>query len=247
MSIGATHNLLLRSLPEEERARMLPLFERIEVRKGARLINEGDRMAFSYFPEDGLSSNLTTANGSRRLEVGCFGYEAMISTAVFLGSERTPHEIVVQVGGPWLRIDAACLRDAFEALPGLRRVLLRYAHVFIMTLSQTALSNGVCSIEERLARWLLMAQDRLSTADLALTHEFLGVMLGTQRSGVTLAIQALEGVGMIRARRGRITILDRDRLVAHAGDSYGPAEAEYDRLIAPFRRPAAPSRSGRLS
>ncbi|MGU3361288.1 Crp/Fnr family transcriptional regulator [Methylobacterium sp. M6A4_1b] len=235
MSIGSPGNLLLRSLPEAERVQLVPEFNRIEVRKGERLVAAGDRAEFAYFPEGGLSSNLTTANGTRRLEVGCFGYEAMISTATILGSERMPHEILVQVGGPWLRIEASRLRSAFEDLPGLRRVLLHFAHVFIMTLSQTALSNGVCSIEARLARWLLMAQDRLGSDQLALTHDFLGLMLGTQRPGVTLAIQALEGMGMIRARRGLITVLDRPRLIAHAGDSYGPAEAEYERLIGPFR------------
>ncbi|KQP30818.1 cyclic nucleotide-binding protein [Methylobacterium sp. Leaf104] len=235
MSVCSPGNLLLRSLPEAERAQLVPEFDRIEVRKGERLVEAGDRAEFAYFPEGGLSSNLTTANGTRRLEVGCFGYEAMINTATFLGAERMPHEILVQVGGPWLRIEASRLRSAFEVLPGLRQVLLQFAHVFIMTLSQTALSNGVCSIEERLARWLVMAQDRLRSDELALTHDFLGLMLGTQRSGVTLAIQALEGMGMIRARRGLITVLDRPRLITHAGDSYGPAEAEYERLIGPFR------------
>ena len=235
MSIADTGNLLLRAIPGEERTQLLPHFTRIAVSKGERLVQAGDRLEFAYFPEAGLSSNIATARGNRRLEVGCFGFEGMVSTATFLGSDEAPHEILVQAGGPWLRIEAARLRVAFETLPGLRAVLLRYVHFVIMTLSQTALSNGAYSIEERLARWLLMAHDRLGGDEFALTHEFLSLMLGTQRSGVTLAIQALEGHGMIRARRGRITVLDRTRLCAHAGDSYGPAEAAYEQLIGPLR------------
>ena len=240
MSITETRNLLLRSLPEAEVAHLLPLFTRVAVEKGERVIEAGGALDFAYFPESGLSSNIATAYGNRRLEVGCFGFEGMISTGVFLGAREAPHKIIVEVGGPWLRIEAGHLRDAFETLPGLRAVLLRYAHFLIMTLSQTALSNGASSIEERLARWLLMAHDRLAGDDLTLTHDFLSLMLGTQRSGVTLAIQALEGQGMIRARRGRITMLDRGLLTDHAGGSYGSAEAAYEDLIGPFRNLAPP-------
>lgn len=235
MSVAETRNLLLLALPAEERARLLPLFTRIEVTRGECVIEAGSPLDLAYFPEGGLSSNIVTAYGNRRLEVGCFGFEGMISTGVFLGAREAPHEILVQIGGPWLRIEAGRLREAFETLPTLRAVLLRYAHFLVMTLSQTALSNAAYSIEERLARWLLMAHDRIAGDDLALTHDFLSLMLGTQRSGVTLAIQALEGHRMIRARRGLVTVLDRDRLRAHAGGSYGTAEAAYEDLIGPFR------------
>lgn len=240
MSIAETRNLLLLATPASERAQILNRLTRIEAVKGERLVRTGEPLTHGYFPEEGLSSNVATAYGSRRVEVGCFGFEGMISTATILGAEKAPHEIIVQVGGPWLRIEVEGLQTALEIFPGFKAVLLRYAHFVNMTLSQTALSNGAYSIEERLARWLLMAQDRLGSDDLALTHEFLSLMLGTQRSGVTLAIQALEGHGMIRARRGRVTILERERLHAHAGESYGPAEAAYEELIGPFRTALVP-------
>ncbi|MBB2964481.1 helix-turn-helix domain-containing protein [Methylobacterium sp. R2-1] len=104
-----------------------------------------------------------------------------------------------------------------------------------MAVSQTAISNGVNSNEERLARWILMAQDWLQGDELPLTHNFLAIMLATRRSSVTLATQALEGYGAIRAKRARIIVRDRGMLCDFAGESYGPAEAEYERLIGPFR------------
>jgi CRP-like cAMP-binding protein len=116
-----------------------------------------------------------------------------------------------------------------------RALLLRYAHVFMVQVAATALADGRYSIEQRLARWLLMCHDR-NGDDLALTHEFLALMLGVRRPGVTESLHILEGERMIKAQRGLITILDRQKLEARAGDSYGTPEAEYERLIGPFRR-----------
>lgn len=183
----------------------------------------GQTLEFTYFPKAGLSSNVMVADEGRRIEVGCFGSEGMVSTATVLGAHNAPHELIVQVRGPWLRIEAGLLQVAMRRNSVLRDLLLRYAHVLMMTLSQTVMSNGIFSIEERLARWILMAHDRLEGDELPLTHEFLAIMLGTQRSGVTLTIQALEGHGAISAKRARIIVQDRSVLLALAGRSYGPA------------------------
>jgi CRP-like cAMP-binding protein len=235
MRVTRTKNRLLQALSPGELDELLPQFERVDVHKGDVLVTVGQTLEFAYFPEGGLSSNLAVKNNGRRVEVGCFGYEAMVSTATVLKSDRSPHEILVQVGGPWLRIGVGTLRNAARNSPALHDLLLRYTHVLIMTLSQTALSNGTFTIEERLARWLLMAHDRLEGDELPLTHDFLALMLGSQRASVTLAVQALEGYGAIRAQRALITVRDRGMLLDLAGSSYGPAEAEYERLIGPFR------------
>jgi CRP-like cAMP-binding protein len=235
MSVTSTRNRLLQALPPGELDQLLPQFERQEVRKGEVLWSVGETLEFAYFPEGGLSSNLAVKNDGRRVEVGCFGYEAMISTATVLGSDRAQHEILVQVGASWLRIKAEVLRSAMQRSPTLRNLMLHYTQTFILTLNQTALSNAVFTIEERLARWLLMAHDRLEGDELPLTHDFLALMLGTTRSSVTLSTQALEGYGAIRAQRALITVRDRGMLLDLAGTSYGPAEAEYERLIGPFR------------
>lgn len=236
MTVSSTRNRLLQALPPDDLNRILPLFERITVNKGDILWSIGQRLDFAYFPEGGLSSNVAVTSEGRRVEVGCFGYDGMVGTATVLGVDLASHELLIQVGGPWLRIEAEALRHTMGASPALHRLLMRYTHTVMMTVSQTALSNGIHTVEERLARWILMAQDRLEADELPLTHNFLSIMLATQRSTVTLAIQALEGYGAIRARRALVTVLDRGMLCDLAGSSYGAAEAEYERLIGPFRK-----------
>ncbi|GJD62131.1 Crp/Fnr family transcriptional regulator [Methylobacterium frigidaeris] len=235
MKLSTTRNRLLQALPQGELERLLADCERVDVHKGEVLISIGEPLEFAYFPEGGLSSDLVVTGEGRRIEVGCFGFESMISVATVLGSDRSPHEVQVEVGGPWLRIRVEALRHAIERSPALHALLLRYAYVAMMTLGQTAMANAAFSVEERLARWILMAHDRLEGDEVPLTHDFLSIMLAAQRAGVTLAMQALEGLGAIRAKRARIIIRDRGILYDLAGKSYGPAEAEYERLIGPFR------------
>ena len=235
MGVSTARNRLLQALPPGELDQLLPQLERIEVCKGDILWPVGQRLEFAYFPEGGLSSNVAITSEGRKVEVGSFGFEGIVSTATVLGSDRAPHEILIQVGGPWLRIGVEALRNAIRASPTLHAVLLKYAHVLTMTISQTAMSNGVQSVEERLARWILMAHDRLDGDELPLTHDFLAIMLAAQRPSVTLAMQMLESYGAIRAKRALITVRDRGMLCDLAGNSYGPAEAEYERLIGPFR------------
>jgi CRP-like cAMP-binding protein len=120
-----------------------------------------------------------------------------------------------------------------DRCPSLRQRLLRFAHVFSVQCGATAVANAHGTIEERLARWLLMALDRHDGASLPLTHEFMAVMLGVRRAGVTLALQHLEAKGLVQATRGRVTISDRDGLRERANGLYGAPEAEYERLIPP--------------
>ncbi|MBE7202451.1 MAG: Crp/Fnr family transcriptional regulator, partial [Parafilimonas terrae] len=135
------------------------------------------------------------------------------------------------------RIPVAALRAATEASRSLRDLLLRYVQTFLVQVAQTAIANAGTPAEERLARWLLMYHDRQDGDDLSVTHEFLSIMLGVRRPTVTVAIHTLEGAGLIRARRGRIRVLSRARLEEAAGRTYGPAEAEYERLVGPLRAP----------
>ena len=145
----------------------------------------------------------------------------------------------MQVEGRGYRIAAEALRRAIDTSASLRGLLLRYAHTFLVQTAQTALANAGAPAEERLARWLLMYHDRQDGDDLSVTHEFLSLMLGVRRPTVTVAIHTLEGAGLIRARRGRIRVLNRAGLEEAAGEAYGPAEAEYERLIGPLRHASA--------
>jgi hypothetical protein len=151
--------------------------------------------------------------------------------AVLLGAGQTPHESFMQAAGAGWRIAAADLRQAMNASESLRDRLLCYAYTLTVQMGYTALANARYKIDERLARWLLMGHDRAPGDQVILTHEFLAMMLGTRRPGVTTALKQLERAGLIRSERGCITILDRAALEDTANGSYGGAEAEYARLF----------------
>jgi hypothetical protein len=150
---------------------------------------------------------------------------------IVLGASRSPCEVFMQVEGHGHCIPAGDLTDAMAQSPALRDALLSYAHVYTVQASYTALANAHGKIEERLARWLLMAQDRIAHDELLLTHEFLALMLGVRRAGVTVALQHFESTGLITTGRGNIVIKDRDGLEESANGLYGAPEAEYERLF----------------
>jgi CRP-like cAMP-binding protein len=191
----------------------LPLRKQLEARK--------KRVEHVYFLNTGLAS--VVANGGHPIEVGMIGREGMTGLSVVLdGDHKTIHETFMQIGGSGQRISAAKLREAIDASATLHRALLHFAHAFMMQATQTALANGRSKIEERLARWLLMANDRIDGNELNLTHEFLATMLGVRRSGVTVALQELERTGLISHKRGTITLLDRKALEVAANGTYFP-------------------------
>lgn len=175
-----------------------------------------------YFPLSAVSS-IVTGSGDDRIEVGLIGRDGMTGLSVLLGAESSPHECFIQIPGDGLRIAVAEFNRALDAEPALGKRCLLYARTFMLQTAQTAFANGRCTIEERLARWLLMCQDRLDGNDIRLTHEFLSLMLGVRRPGVTMALQTLEAAGLIHNTRACITIRDRPRLEEIAGPAYsGP-------------------------
>ena len=181
--------------------------------------------------EDGLASVVAMGTDGERIEVGHIGREGMTGQSVVLGVDRSPEQTFIQVAGSALRMPVGSLRDAMKASPLLHGLLLRFVQTTIVQVAHSALANGRYTIQERLARWLLMCHDRLDGDYLLLTHEFLSLMLGVRRSGVTEALQVLEGVAVVKTARGRIMLLDRDRLEEIAGACYGVPEREYQRLI----------------
>lgn len=227
---SSTRNRLLRAISPEDFALLAPHLESVMLELRALLITAGEDIEHVYFIERGLSSVLAD-EAEDRIEVGVIGPEGFAGVPVVLGVDRSPFTFMVQGEGTALRIPAGALRTAIGQSPSLLSLLARYVHCFMVLLSQTAYANAVFGIEARLARWILMTQDRLEQDDLPLTHEFLAMMLGVRRPGVTVATHVLEGNGLIRARRGRITVLDRERLKDLAGPSYGLPEAEYARVV----------------
>lgn len=196
-----------------------PHLEAVDLPVRKQLVGRNKRVGHVYFPESGIVS--VVANGESPIEVGIIGREGMTGVSVLLGSdEKAPHETYVQVAGSGQRLPADRLRDALDASSSLQKALLQYANRFLTQTTETALANGRHKLEERLARWLLMADDRIDGHELPLTHEFLGVMIGTSRPGVTVALQELERRGWITHKRGVVMIIDRDGLVKASNGAY---------------------------
>jgi CRP-like cAMP-binding protein len=224
-------NLLLLGLADNQLALLLPHLEPVTLPQAMQVEAPGEPIAHAYFPSSGLVSVIAQDGAGARIEAGLFGREGMTALAVVMGTDRSPHETTVQIAGTGHRIATDALRQVMQAEPAIRDRFLLFAQAFAVQAAQTALANGKHIIEDRLARWLLMCQDRVGGHEIHITHEFLSIMLGVRRAGVTVAIQILEGRRLIRARRGRINILDRDALEEAAHGSYGATEAEYARLL----------------
>jgi CRP-like cAMP-binding protein len=194
----------------------LPLRRVLEARK--------KRIEHVYFIQSGFASVVANGSAKQNIEVGLIGREGMTGIGVILGTDRAVHETYMQLAGEGLRIGADKVRRAMEQSPSLQRAFLRHVHGFLMQTTSTALANGRSKLEERLARWLLMAHDRGTGDTLQLTHEFLGLMLGVQRPGVTVAVGALVRAGLITAHRSSITIVDRRELEKCANGTYVAVE-----------------------
>ena len=228
---GSIANRLLSRLSSEDFLLLQPNLKRVDLPLRKQLEQANRPIDQIYFPESGFASVVADGSGGRGIEVGLIGSEGMTGLPVLMGTDRSPHQTFIQSAGEGLRIGAGSLRKAMDHSRTLHRAFLLYAHAFALQVTNTATANGRSKIEQRLARWLLMAQDRIGKNEVALTHELLSLMLGVRRPGVTVALKSLEEAGAVRARRGVISILDRKRLERLANGAYGIAEAEYRRLL----------------
>jgi CRP-like cAMP-binding protein len=201
----------------------LPLRKQIEVSRRP--------IEHVYFPDSGILSVVANGDDKRRIEVGLIGREGMSGLAIVMGSDRTPHQTFVQSAGRGWRIKSDDLRDAIRKSQSLLQRFLLYGHAYLLQTGYTAMANGRSNIEDRLARWIMMAQDRTDGNTLSLTHEFLSIMLGVRRPGVTHALNALERMGYIQTSRGSITIIDRAALMENSNGAYGTPEAEFNRTF----------------
>ena len=184
-----------------------------------------------YFIEEGIVSIVATGPRGKTIEAGVIGFEGCTGLPFLLGAERSPLDTFVQLSGSALRIGVDTLRDAMDRHRGLQQILLRSAFAFTLQVAYTALSNGHATLDQRLARWLLMAHDRVRSPVVELTHEFLAIMLGVRRPGVTVALATLQAQGLVSLQRGAIIIQNRDGLLRLADRFYGAPEAEADRML----------------
>lgn len=231
VSEAAKRNHILSAIPEPAFGRLRPHLAPAPLPLRQVLHKPSGLIESVYFPLSGITSSIV-GESDNRLEVGLVGRDGMTGLTVVFGVNTSPHESFVQIAGEALCMPASELVQAFDSEPGIRKPILLHARAYMLQIAQTALANGKCTIEERLARWLLMCRDRLDNDEIKLTHEFLSLMLGVTRPGVTIALNTLEGANVIRNDRARITILDRAKLeeiasVAYSGDgnrnSVGPA------------------------
>jgi CRP-like cAMP-binding protein len=237
-SASGHRNRLLATLTRQEMELLRPALEEVPLNLRQVLEAPGKPIPYAYFILNGLASVIAHTRHDRQIEVGMVGFEGMTGLAIVLGGDRSSNETLVQAPGSGLRIPSDRLRQAMDTSPALRGKMLRYVDAFMTQVSQTALANGRAKLEERLARWILMSHDRFASrfasGELKITHEFLAVMLGVRRPGVTIGLHYLEGKGLIRSTRGLIMVLDREGLIEQANGTYGVPEAEYERL---FGRP----------
>src|SRR3954452_5520272 len=228
---ASVRNRLLAALSAADFSLLAPQLEPIPLPVRTCLAEPNRPIAHVYFLNEGIASVVASTLQGRRIEVGIIGREGLTAPCALLGVGRSPHECFVQTLGAGLQILADDLRRAMAASAALHQHLLRFVQAFMIQMGQTALANACHVVEQRLARWLLMCHDRVDGDDLSTTHEFLSLILGVRRAGVTVALQAFEERGLISTKRGQVTVLNRAGLEGVAGDSYGVCEAEYERLI----------------
>ncbi|GGD18702.1 Crp/Fnr family transcriptional regulator [Aureimonas glaciei] len=235
VSQSEIRNRLLSGMEPADFAAVRPRIEKVELKMRTVLVEKEAAIEDVYFIESGIASVVATSQDDERIEVGHVGWEGMSGSSaalgVMIGSTRT----FMQVAGSGWRMAVRDLEAAFVERPEIRERLLQYVYTQEVQVAHSALANARYSIKERLARWLLMSHDRGEGDDLSLTHEFLSLMLGVRRAGVTGELHILEGMSLIRATRGNIRILDRPRLEEIAGGCYGYPEMIYERLLGKVR------------
>ncbi|WP_159718767.1 Crp/Fnr family transcriptional regulator [Geminicoccus flavidas] len=230
-STPATRNRLLAALPSDSLTRLWPQLTPVELELRQVLHRPEEPVGTAYFPENGWCSALAPLEDGDSAEVGLMGREGMSALPVILAAEFDDLEVIVQAQGSALSISADALRQAMAEDPALRTLLLRYALLHHGQVVRTGACNGRHHIEQRLARWLLMAHDRSEGDTFPMTHEFLGMMLGVRRAGITTAAGVLQKAGFISYRAGRMTITDRPGLESIACECYGIVRRATDRLL----------------
>ncbi len=213
-AVPIPRNRLLAALPPDALAQLWPKLKPVALSLRAVLMGAGEPIEAVYFPETGWVSMLALLADGQSAEVGLVGREGMVGLALLLGGNNGMAEAVVQGAGTMLRMEAADFKRALDDIPGLEKALLRYALAFQEQVTQTAACNGHHALDQRLARWLLMAHDRAEGDEFPMTQEFLALMLCVHRPGVTVAARLFQQAGLIRYGQGRMVVTDRHGLEA---------------------------------
>lgn len=238
VAASSIRNRILTALSPADFRLLEPHLETVSFPVRHRLEIRNRPIKTAYFPEHGIVSVVAGGPQDKNIEVGIIGWEGMTGLPIVMGTDRSPVGTYVQVDIDGQGIAAEHLCAAMRSSASMQRVFLNFAHIFSVQAAHAALANGRAKIEERLARWLLMALDRANGSELLMTHEVLSIMLGVHRPGVTVALQFLQSQGLIRMERGNVIIVDLQGLTKAAGRFYGGPELEYRRIFGEPPRPA---------
>jgi CRP-like cAMP-binding protein len=214
-------SLILLSIPDSDYKSLRPHLEYISLPNHLVLHEPGRKLEFAYFPNRGLISLVVVMKDGKTAEAGIVGNEGFTGTLAAVGLSRSPLQAVVQITGDGFRVEVGALQNTLASAPHLRSMLSRYAAVRGMQVAQTAACNRLHDIGQRLARWLLMTQDRVDSGSLPITHDFLATMLGTDRPTVSVAAGALQRRKLIEYTRGAVKIVNRKKLENSACECYG--------------------------
>jgi CRP-like cAMP-binding protein len=224
-------NRLLAALPRNEYERLLPNLQQVSFSLGEVVYEFGGQLDYVFFPTTSIVSLLYTMENGSSAEMGLTGNDGVVGIALFMGGGTMPNRAVVQSAGAAIRLKAKVLQDEFALGGKFQHLLLRYTQALITQISQTAVCNRLHSVEQQLCRWLLLSHDRLKTDELIMTQELIADMLGVRREGVTVAAGHLQDIGAIRYARGRIKILNRQKLEETVCECYQVVKDEYRRLL----------------
>ena len=232
----AQANLILASLPKSSLEAVLPDLRRQPLKVRQVVQPQGETLKEVIFPLAGVASMVSLGNGGNSVEVATIGCEGMVGLPVFLGGAKTAVEVFIQVPGEGLHLPAESFRRHLDREPSLTRSLLLYTQALLTQVAQCSACNVYHTVESRCARWLLQTHDRVNGNEFPLTQDFLSLMLGVRRAGVSETARSLQERGLIRYHRGVITIVNRKGLEAAACDCYPLIKGEFDRLLRAARK-----------
>ncbi len=230
-SDGVAANWLLKALPPEDYQRLQPHLEWVSLSLYQVIYEANDVIRYVYFPTGAMISLVSTLMDGSTIEVGITGHQGMAGLPVVLGGTIGSHRALVQVAGEAIRLKATVLQAEFDKGDSLQKILLRYVQILLAQTSQAVACNRFHTTEERLARWLLLVADAVSSDEFLLTQEFISQMVGVRRAGVTVAAGNLAQLGLIRHTRGKIEIVNRLGLEDFSCECYGVISNELSRML----------------
>jgi len=233
-SSGNPENKLLAALSGNAYKRLASHLEPVDLPLGEILYHQQAPIEWVYFPRYAAVSMVNIFEDGSMVEVGVIGREGMVGVALLSGDDISPHQAIVQIGDGGLRMPSRVFKREIDNNGELNNLMRRYSQALFTQVAQTAACNRMHPIVERLARWLLLMQDRMESDTLQLTHEFISTMLGSRRAGVTLAAGRLQAADIIRYSRGKVTILDQQRLEEASCECHRIVRNEYDRLLGKY-------------